>query len=80
MNLTLLPPSPDACQVCGRTHPPELPHDAVSLYWATAREMEGKPPPTWRIAMEHCSPVVKAGWSEKLTEMGIDLDKPGGRL
>lgn len=76
--MTLLPPAPSACQVCAREHAPEQPHDAQSLYWATARAMEGKPNPTWHEAMEHCMPDVRASWSEHLTLRGVDLHKPGG--
>lgn len=76
--LTLLPPATDACQVCARKHPPEQPHDAQSLFWATARAMEGRPSASWNEALEHCAPVVRDSWVESLVERGVDLDKPGG--
>ena len=76
--MTLLPPAADACQVCAREHPPEQPHDAQSLYWATARAMEGRSNATWHEAMEHCSAEVRAAWSERLVLKGVDLHKPGG--
>lgn len=75
---TLMPPAADACPTCAREHDPAEPHDAQSLYWAMARKMAGKPEPTWREAMAHCEPQVITDWTEKLGEMGVDLDAAGG--
>lgn len=71
--MTILPPAADCCQVCARQHPPELPHDPQSLYWATVRVAEGKPEPTWADAMAHCTPEMRAEWSERLTLRGVHI-------
>jgi len=71
--MMLLPPHPDACQVCARKHEPNLPHDAQSLYWAFAANMKGEPKPTWSIAMAHCTPEMKKLWTAELTRRGVDL-------
>lgn len=71
---TLLPPAPDACQVCARRHDANEPHDAQSLYWATKRAMEGKPAPTWAEALEHVEPDVRAAWVTALGEHGVTVD------
>ena len=78
LKLRLLPPAPDCCQVCAHKHSPEEPHNAQSFYWATARSMERRPAPTWNEALEHCTPEMRAAWSEQLALRGVDLDKPGG--
>jgi hypothetical protein len=74
--MTLLPPPRDACQVCARKHDPAEPHDAQSLYWATARAMEGLPAPTWKDALAHVAPDVRAAWVESLAGHGIVVDPP----
>lgn len=71
--MMLLPPHPDACQVCARKHEPWNPHDAQSLYWAVARKMEGKPAPTWKLAMKHCLPAVKKIWKKELRLRGVKI-------
>jgi hypothetical protein len=70
---TLLPPAPDACQVCAVKHLPEEPHDPQSLYWATARSLKGEPPPTWEDALEHVEPELRARWIELLAEHGVKV-------
>ncbi len=72
----LLPPHPDACQVCARKHPADDPHDAQSLYWATKRHMEGLPPPTWADALEHVTPEVRAAWVVELAKHGVIVPDP----
>lgn len=74
MSMTLLPPAPDACQVCAVKHPPDQPHNPQSLYWATARTMEGKSQPTWELAMAHCTHAVQEQWATALAERGVDVD------
>lgn len=71
--MILLPPAPNACQVCATKHPPELPHNPQSLYWAMAAQMQGKPTPTWKIAMEHCTPEMKERWTAELKKMGVEV-------
>lgn len=68
---TLLPPAPDACQVCAGRHAPEEPHNPQSLYWATARSMQGLPSPTWEDALEHVDDGMHAHWRAALGERGV---------
>lgn len=78
--MTLLPPAPDACQECAVKHPPEQPHNPQSLYWATKRKMESKPPPTWEIALEHCPQDVYDLWVDALaTKHGVKVKPRGGQ-
>lgn len=73
MTMTLLPPHPDACQVCAVRHAPEEPHNPQSLYWATKCQMEGKPQPTWEEALAHCAPEVRERWVAALAEHGVTV-------
>lgn len=73
----LLPPAADRCQTCAAEHEPELPHNAHSLYYQTAFNMEHGRAPTWIDAMEHCSEEMRAVWTTALEEKGIDV-KGGG--
>ncbi len=77
--IMLLPPAKDACQVCARKHEPDQPHDAQSLYWHTARQMEGLPPPTWADALEHVTPALRAFWVAELAKHGVVVDPPAKR-
>ena len=70
----LLPPAADRCQVCASKHEPELPHNAQSLYYQTAFNMEHGRAATWIDAMEHCSDEMKAQWRAGLIEHGVDVD------
>lgn len=72
--MMLLPPHPDACQVCARKHQPDQPHDAQSLYWHTARRLQGLPPPTWADALEHVAPEVREAWVAGLAKHGVVVD------
>lgn len=71
--MMLLPVAPDRCQVCAAKHEPEMPHDAQSIYWAMAARMQGKPAPTWKLAMEHCSPEMRRAWTDELKKMGVEV-------
>ena len=65
-SMSLLPPSPDKCQVCASTHLPEEPHNPDSLYWQTKRNMEGLPPATWEDALEHVTGDLREQWESIL--------------
>lgn len=69
----LLPPRSDLCQECGCDHEPHLPHNAQSLYYQTAFLMQHGRSPNWLDAMSHCSPEMRALWTEALTEKGVDV-------
>lgn len=61
-----LPPSADKCQVCAVKHPPELPHNAQSLYYQMLfHGMIGRAP-TWADAMAHCTDDMKRHWEREL--------------
>lgn len=65
--MMLLPPAEDACQVCARRHDPRQAHDPHSLYWGTAREMQGLPAPTWGDAVADLDGATRAAWTNLLT-------------
>lgn len=74
---TLMPPKPEACQQCAREHEPDQPHDAQSLYYQYHFYAEHDRWPTWRDALAHCTPEVRAEWTRALAGHGIrDLDGP----
>lgn len=68
----IVPPGPDACQVCGRrpNHDPAQPHDAQSLYYQYAFYALHNRWPTWRDAVAHCADNVKAQWEKHLRALG----------
>lgn len=72
--MTLLPPAPDACQVCAVKHDPAEPHDAQSLYWAVSREIAGEPAPTWTDALEHVTGELRTTWIALLAEHGVEVE------
>jgi hypothetical protein len=71
--MRLIPPGPDRCQVCAVDHKPYEPHDPDSLYWCMTRASEGKPPPTWTEALEHCSLKMREVWVEMLADRGVKV-------
>lgn len=74
--MQLLPPAPGRCQECAVDHPPELPHDATSLYYQTKFNMEHGRGATWADAMAHCTDEMKDAWTESLAKGGITTDGP----
>lgn len=73
----LLPPPPDACQVCERKHEPNLPHDAQSVYWHVRRQMDGEPPPTWDDALAHVSDEMHLALCVELLKHGVTVAPRG---
>lgn len=71
--MMLLPPRKDVCQTCGKDHQPELPHNAQSMYYQVAFQMENGRYPNWLDAMAHCSDEMKAVWTKALEERGVDV-------
>ncbi len=74
--MTLLPPREGLCQTCATKHEPELPHNAQSLYYQTARHMQGLPA-NWLTATEHCTDDMRSLWREHLIGLGVDFDGGG---
>lgn len=70
----LLPPKKGFCQYCGVDHPPEQPHDAVSLFYQLWFMKTYRREATWADAMAHCSDEVKRSWTEQLENLGIDIN------
>lgn len=59
------------CAECAVEHKPEMPHNQQSLFWQYGfREKHGTWP-TWRDAMEHCTPEMRSLWIEELGKRGI---------
>ncbi|MEX2629512.1 MAG: hypothetical protein WD341_06190 [Tistlia sp.] len=75
----ILPPPPDACQVCGRrpAHPAAEPHDAGSLYYQYAFRAEHGRWPTWKDALAHCAEPVRAAWERALRARGAWSEPEG---
>ena len=69
--MTLLPPSPDVCQVCAVDHQPEETHDARSLFYGVAFQMRVGRAPTWADASAHCSDEYRAALRDVLASNGI---------
>jgi hypothetical protein len=64
----LMPPRPGTCEVCGREHDPQLPHDAQQLYYQYAFYGATGRWPTWADAVAHCAPNLQTKWKEALLE------------
>ena len=77
-SMFLLPPAPDKCQVCATAHEPFLPHNAQSLYYQIAFNMQHGRAPTWIDAMEHCADDIRFAWQAELERMGVDV--MGGKI
>ncbi len=77
-NWNLMPPKKGVCQVCGKDHSPDMPHDAQSLYYQYAFYAERKRWPNWKDAMEHCTPEMKELWIQALNDRNVDVE--GGKI
>lgn len=75
---TVLPPPENACQICGRRHPPDDPHDAQQIYYKTTFHSQIGRLPTWADAMAHCAPELRARWEARLREVGRWTEPPNG--
>ena len=75
---TLLPPAADRCQTCATKHEPEPPHNAQSLYYQTAFNMEHGRAATWLDAMAHCDEQMQAAVTASLVGLGVDV--AGGQV
>lgn len=69
----LLNAAPDVCQECATKHDPRMPHNQQSLFYQY--DFYGKHGrwPTWKDAMEHCTPEMKAAWTKALAERGVEV-------
>lgn len=73
-DLTLLPPGPGVCPQCAVEHEPHEAHNAQSIYYQYSFYAEHGRWPTWRDAIAHCEPDLRALWEELLLERGVTLD------
>ncbi len=73
--MSMLPPAPDACQVCAANHAEGEPHTPNSLFWQTKRTMEGLPPATWEDALVDCTEPVRESWITALELKGGKIDR-----
>ena len=69
----LLPPRAGLCQICAGDHDPAMPHNAQSLYYQTAFNMQHGRAPNWIDAMEHCTEEMRAVWTKGLNDCGVDV-------
>ncbi|MFE1598231.1 hypothetical protein [Methylobacterium sp. ID0610] len=68
----LMPPAdPQACQTCGRRHPPEQPHDATRLHYQYSFRAEHGRWPTWADAVAHCAEPIREAWEAELRSRGL---------
>lgn len=72
---TVLHPAPGQCQTCARQHAPALPHDQRSLFYQMTFSQAHGRLPTWKDAMQHCTPETQAAWKIALVTTGV-LTKP----
>ena len=67
--MNILLPNPGQCAVCAVLHTKEEPHDKDSLFYIlTFHNAHGRSP-TWEDAMAHCTPELKALWTEALRRL-----------
>lgn len=71
--MRLLPPDKGVCQECAVAHKPQDPHDATSLYYATAFKMAHGREPTWADALAHVDDDTHAAWRAVLAKRDIDV-------
>jgi hypothetical protein len=74
----LMPPPADCCQECAVKHDPTWPHNAQSFYYQFKFNALHGRSANWKDAMEHCTPEMKAFWTEELKKEGVDVD--GGQV
>jgi hypothetical protein len=74
----VIPPPKDHCQVCGRKHPAEEPHDIQQIHYQTVFQAMVGRPATWADAMAHCSDKIKTHWKAVLVEKERWSEPPNG--
>lgn len=70
MAFHLMPPPADACQECAVKHDPDQAHNQQSLYYQYHFYSKRGRWPTWRDAVAHCPPEIKAAWETELRKRG----------
>jgi hypothetical protein len=72
----MMPPRPDACQVCATKHDPRLPHNAQSMYYQYAFFAAVGRWPTWADACAHCDDAMRTAWRGGLEQQGAKWTEP----
>lgn len=57
------------CPECAVKHPPAEPHNAQSLFYQYKFRSEEGRWPTWKDAVSHCTPEIRAHWERELRRM-----------
>jgi hypothetical protein len=67
--------TPDGtCPECAVAHDPAMPHNRDSLcYQYKFYDSHGRWP-TWKDAMEHCTPEIQEFWTAALEEKGVKVE------
>lgn len=78
MTWGMLPPPADCCQICGRKHEPDQPHDVQQLRYQMLFHNQIGRYPTWADAIAHCAPKVAAAWENILRHDGHWTEPPKG--
>jgi hypothetical protein len=75
----LPPPDPELCQACAHDHPPEMPHNHLTLHYQCHFYATHGRWPRWSDAMAHCSDEVRTAWKRALIDelRAHGLDVPG---
>ena len=71
---SLMPAKEGTCPECATAHDMSQPHNQQSLFYQYKFFNENGRWPTWKDAMEHCSPDIKKFWIMKLAELGIKIE------
>ncbi len=58
-SFSMLPPPPEACQICAQKHEEELPHNRDSLYYQMWFHATYGRSPTWMDASLHCTEKLR---------------------
>lgn len=68
--MSMLPCAPDKCQTCATAHAAGDPHNKQSLFYQMRFANEHDRSATWKDAMAHCTPEVRARWTHQLRAHG----------
>jgi hypothetical protein len=71
---TIKPTTPNTCEQCGVSHAAGAPHNKATLqyqYWFFGKHGRW---PSWKDAVAHCTPTVRAVELGRLRVLGIDVN------
>lgn len=72
--LGLMPPRPGVCQECATDHEASQPHNQQSLSYQYDFYGKNGRWPTWKDALAHCAPAVRAAWITELKKLGVKIN------